>query len=283
MAQNVPRGRMIGKSGRRPAPASRPPTPPLRRVETHREPERGESGEDIGHLRPPRALEPPRDPLGVDGFGGGVERLAHRGDPIRQRDGPLRRRSHRGGSGGPGRKTGQLKHLATRIARERALELGPEPTNHPPCFLRGPLGVERHEPLQEALVVESARPAVGVEHGRVEGVVQLTQDAHQAEFMDDVLLLRQGLAGPQLGHDIVHPRQGELRVGRLPALSVDIEALSQRPHRCGMGFRRCRERERVEARGLVVDWVVSDSHATTRSERPGHVNPTGEHPQGERV
>lgn len=59
----------------------------------------------------------------------------------------------------------------------RGLELGAEPADEATGFFGGPLGVQGDQALQDFLIAEGARPAVGVEDGLVEVVVDLPEDA----------------------------------------------------------------------------------------------------------
>ena len=57
----------------------------------------------------------------------------------------------------------------------------------------GAFGVERDEPLEEFLVAEVARPAVGVADSGVERVVDFLQHRDQPLLMDHALLCRERL------------------------------------------------------------------------------------------
>jgi hypothetical protein len=61
------------------------------------------------------------------------------------------------------------------------------------ALLLRPLGVEGDELFEDLLVREVARPAVGVEDGGVEVVVDLLQDRDEAVVVDDPVLVRERL------------------------------------------------------------------------------------------
>ena len=98
---------------------------------------------------------------------------------------------------------GEHRGLAGGVALG-GLELGAEPADEAPRLLGGPLAVEVHEPAEDLLVVEVTRPAVGVEDRRVEVVVDLLQDRDEPLLVDDLLLVRQRIAGAELLQDVVH-------------------------------------------------------------------------------
>lgn len=77
----------------------------------------------------------------------------------------------------------------------RGLELGAEPADEAAGFFGGPLGIQGDQPLQDFLVAERARPAVGGKDGLVEVVVDLPEDADEPLLVNQLLLVRKFLAG----------------------------------------------------------------------------------------
>ena len=62
--------------------------------------------------------------------------------------------------------------------------------------------VEGDETLEDLLIGQSRRPAVGIEDGGVEVVVDLLQDRDEALLMDDAVFFSERLAGAELFQDV---------------------------------------------------------------------------------
>lgn len=72
----------------------------------------------------------------------------------------------------------------------RGLKLGAEPADEAAGFFGGPLGIQGDQPLQDFLIAERARPAVGGKDGLVEVVVDLAEDADEPLLVNQLLLVR---------------------------------------------------------------------------------------------
>ncbi len=141
-----------------------------------------------------------------------------------------------------------------RLAGYRNLELGPQPADQAALFFGGALGVERHKPFEQrvverALAVFARRrraaragrsvtvhhfqqrreiaPAIGVEHGAVEFVVQRLEHCDQPVLVDHYLFRVERFAGFQLFEHVVHTGQREVGVLRLLALAVRVELFGE--------------------------------------------------------
>ncbi len=117
-----------------------------------------------------------------------------------------------------------MLHVA---AAALGLKLWPQPADEAAFLFGRPLVVEGYEPLQDFVVGERDRPAVGVEHGHVEVVVDLSEHADEAIVVDFLVLGREGFARTQLFEDVVHPRDRQPRMRRLLLLAVGVEGLAE--------------------------------------------------------
>jgi hypothetical protein len=68
------------------------------------------------------------------------------------------------------------------------LKLRPQPADDLAGLFGGPLGVEGDEALEDLLVGQRRRPAVGGEDGRIQVVVDLFEDADEPGFVDSLVL-----------------------------------------------------------------------------------------------
>lgn len=120
------------------------------------------------------------------------------------------------GLAGGGAWGGEGKHLGLAGLWGLALrrEVGAEPADEAALLLVRALAVQGDEPLQDLLVREVVRPAVGVEDGGLEVVVDLAQDGDEAGLVDRPLL-----AGGRLGardlEDVAQLGEEEILVGPL--------------------------------------------------------------------
>ena len=83
--------------------------------------------------------------------------------------------------------------------------------------------VQFHEAMENLVIGQVVRPAVGVENRRVQVVVNLFQDRDKTLLVDRPFLVGQGFAGTELGQDVVHACQGDGRVVGLLTLAVGVE------------------------------------------------------------
>ena len=74
-------------------------------------------------------------------------------------------------------------------------------------FFGYPLGIQGDQPLQDFLIAQRARPAVGGKDGLIEVVVDLPEDADEPLLVNQLLLVRKLLPGAEFFQDVVHPRQ----------------------------------------------------------------------------
>ena len=123
------------------------------------------------------------------------QHVGHRLDLLRQARGP--RALHHGGLGrfhiggvvlGLVLRAGVQGHL---LALPRQLELGAQPAHGAGRFLGRALGVQLDQPQQQRVGVGGqgqVAPAVGLQHSGVQLVVQALEHAHQAMFVDHLLL-----------------------------------------------------------------------------------------------
>ena len=111
---------------------------------------------------------------------------------------------------------------------------------------------DRHSlPLAQIL------PAIRLEDGGIEVVVDLFQDAHQALFVDLPVLVGKRLPRPQFLQHVVHPRQRQPGVQGLPLLTVRVELLPQFPYpSLQLPFFQRGEGKWVEAAGLCVNRTI---------------------------
>ena len=91
------------------------------------------------------------------------------------------------------------------------------------------------------------RPAVGVEDGRVEIVVELSEHGHQALLVDDLVLGRERLARAKLFEHVVRAGDGEIRMPGLLALPMGVELFGEGADAALLSLRQDRKRERIEA------------------------------------
>ncbi|MDF1850050.1 MAG: hypothetical protein P1U85_04390 [Verrucomicrobiales bacterium] len=103
-------------------------------------------------------------------------------------------------------------------------------------------------------------PAVGVEDGFVEIVVDLLEDGDEALVVDVAFLVGQGFPGAELFEDVVDPRQGQVGMELLLPLAMRVETFAEVADALSGGGVRVREGEGFEAAGVVVAWVVAFAH-----------------------
>ena len=80
-------------------------------------------------------------------------------------------------------------------------------------------GIRAHRDAQQR---QQVGPAVGVEDGGVEVVVELAQDGDQALFVDHAFLGGEGFAAAEFVQHVVHAGQGEAWVLGLLAFAVGV-------------------------------------------------------------
>ena len=163
----------------------------------------------------------------------------------------------------------------------RVLEFGAQPADEPAPLLGRALGVQRHQAFQNLFVAEVVRPAVGIEDGGVQIVVQLLEHRHQALLVDDLVLGRERLARAQLFEHVVHAGDGEIGMRGLLAFAVGVEFFCEGANTLLAAVGTGRERKGIEAGSLGVSRTVFQGSPNLK--RPGHMNPTGEHPEQHRI
>src|SRR5690606_22623760 len=115
------------------------------------------------------------------------------------------------------------------------------------------------------------RPAVGLGHRRVDLLVELPQHRDKPLLVNLAVLVVERRAGAQLLQHVVHLRQRQPRMRRLPLLAESIQPLAELADARAQGFGWIGEGEGVEAAGLVVAWIVTDAEATSCREGPGYM------------
>jgi hypothetical protein len=112
-------------------------------------------------------------------------------------------------------------------------------------------------------------PAIGIEHGCIDLVVQLAQHRDQAMLVDHPLLRGQRLAAAQLVQHVVHAGEGDVGVGGLLALAVGVELFGLGANAGLLFIIGDGEREGLEATIFVVTrpvfkcaplWPMPKSH-----------------------
>ena len=151
-----------------------------------------------------------------------LQRLAHRRHLLGQAR-AASRASRRGGGGLAEVELG--RGGGGGGAAGRVLELGAQPADEALRLLGGALAVEGDEAVQDVVVGEVRRPAVGAGGLGVDLVVELAEDADEAVVVDLAVPALDGLAGPELLQHVVHLGEGQAGMRRLLALAVGVEPL----------------------------------------------------------
>ena len=133
-----------------------------------------------------------------------------------------------------------------RLVAGRVLEVGAEPADLAALLFVGAFGVERDQTFENLFVGQRDRPAVRLEHRRVQVVVNLFQDGDESLFVDRSLFVRQRLASPQLFEHVVHVRHRQLRMLTLLPLPVRVQLLRQF-RQCFLALTNAKARPRNEA------------------------------------
>ena len=121
---------------------------------------------------------------------------------------------------------GQQGHLRAGTL----LEAGPQPAHAAGGLLGSAPGVQRHQALQQrvgAFGQLQVGPAVGLQHGAVQLVVQALEHTRQAQGVNRFVLGAQRLAAAQLRQHVVERGQRHLGVRRLSGLAVGVDLLGQ--------------------------------------------------------
>jgi hypothetical protein len=143
----------------------------------------------------------------------------------------------------------------------------PQPAHLAARFFRRTFGVQRDQAHEQGFaggvfllrVGErggEVAPAVGVEHGGVEFVVQGLQHADQALLVDGFFLGAERFAAAQFFEHVVHAGQRQRGVGFLLALAVGVELFGEVADAGGLLFGGGGEGEGLEAAGFVVARAV---------------------------
>ena len=162
--------------------------------------------------------------VGGGGLAGVGERLADGGDLLGEQARPVGLR----GRGGGGLAEGELgRGGGGGGAAVGVLELGAQPADEALRLLGGALAVERDEAVEDRVVGEAGRPAVGAGGLGVDRVVELAEDADEAVVVDLAVAALDGLVGPELLQHVVHLGEGQAGMRRLLALAVGVEPLAE--------------------------------------------------------
>ena len=108
-------------------------------------------------------------------------------------------------------------------AEARDLVLRAQPTDLAGLLLYGALLVERDEPPQDLLVRKRRRPAIGLEDELIQPLVQFLQDENEALVLDALVFGVEGRARLQLFEHVVHLRERQAGMLRLPRLAVRVQ------------------------------------------------------------
>ena len=126
--------------------------------------------------------------------------------------------------------------------------------------------------MEDRVVGEAGRPAVGAGGLGVDLVVELAEDADEAVVVDLAVPALDGLAGPELFQHVVHLGEGQAGMRRLLPLAVGVEPLAEVAQAGAGGLVGVGEGEGVEAAGLVVARVIPVTEPTARRDRPHNMN-----------
>ena len=107
------------------------------------------------------------------------------------------------------------------------MKLRPQPAHETLLLLRGALVVEGDEALEDLLVGQSRGPAVGVEDGGVEVVMDLLQDGDEPLLVDDAVFFGERLAGAELFQHVVYAGKCEIQILNLLMLAMRVEGFTK--------------------------------------------------------
>ena len=93
-----------------------------------------------------------------------------------------------------------------RLAGLRVLELGPQPADFPSGFFGGAFMIQSDQPFQNLFIAQRPRPAVRLEHGGIQSLMNLLQDRHQPVIVNL----------PLLGGQHESPRAGSVSARSIP-------------------------------------------------------------------
>ena len=108
-------------------------------------------------------------------------------------------------------------------AEARDLVLRAQPADLAGLLLDGALLVERDEPPEDLLVRKRRRPAIGFEDELIQPLVQFLQDENEALVLDALVFGVEGRARLQLFEPVVHLREREAGMLRLPRLAMRVQ------------------------------------------------------------
>lgn len=150
----------------------------------------------------------------------------------------------------------------SQTAATGGLVVGAEPADVAALLLGGAFVVEGDEAREEfgfALGRERMQvgPAVGLEHGGVQLVVDLAQERDEALVVEGFLFGVQGRPGAELFEDIVKAGERELGMLLLLPLAVGIQSLAEFADALLQGaFGEVGEWEGVEAGAISPSWPI---------------------------
>ncbi len=123
-------------------------------------------------------------------------------------------------------------------------------------------------------ITQASRQVVGLQHGRIEMIVQFLQNSHAPARNDIAVFWRQRGRMAHGFQGIV--QRGERQVGmvRQHLFARGIELFGKVGDPVAKAIMGVRERERIEAAGFDVDWVIADTRAILPTALPilyGHL------------
>jgi len=106
------------------------------------------------------------------------------------------------------------------------LVFGAEPADQAVAFFFGAIAVEGDEVFEDLLVGDVVGPAVGVEDGGVEVVVDLLEGGDEGAVVVVAIFVGEGLPGAELFEQVIHAGDGDVGMGSLHLLAMGIEAIA---------------------------------------------------------
>ena len=134
--------------------------------------------------------------------------------------------------------------------------------------------VQVDQSLQDCFVVQIVRPAVSVEYGGVQVVVNLLQHRHDTLLVNRFIFRRQRFTGPQLFQHVVHASHRQLRMLFLLSLPMSVKLLGKIANAFLGGVVGGGKRERVEAsRSRVSRTALQSSRSSVGDQFGSRIPP----------
>ena len=102
------------------------------------------------------------------------------------------------------------------------LIFGSQPADQAVAFFFGALGVEVDEVFEDLFVGDGVRPAVGVEDGGVELVVDVFEDANKGAIVVVAVFVGEGFPGSEFFEQVIHSGDGDVWMGGLYLFAMGI-------------------------------------------------------------